>query len=94
MESCSKKPFPTPGDARTAMQGIERRHRAREALVAYGDPSLLDMPGLAYHVEEAEWNTALGTPAPPEGVPEPAGLGPVLSHTEFIRTLHSSPRRF
>ena len=31
--------------------------------VAYGNPSLLGMPGLASHVEEAERNTALGTPA-------------------------------
>lgn len=36
MESCPKKPFPTPGDARTAMQVIERRHRAREAWLPTG----------------------------------------------------------
>jgi len=31
-------------------------------MVAEGDSSLLDMPGLAHHVEEAERNSALEPP--------------------------------
>ena len=36
MKTCSKQPFPTPEDARTAMQVIERRNRARGAWLPRG----------------------------------------------------------
>ncbi len=36
MKTCSKQPFPTPKDARTAMRVIERRNRAREAWLPRG----------------------------------------------------------
>ena len=36
METCSKKPFLTPEDARTAMRVIERRNRARGAWLPKG----------------------------------------------------------
>lgn len=57
--------FPDAGSRMGGHAGNRPASPCNQGLVAYRHPSLLDLPGLAYHVEEAERNTTLGTPAAP-----------------------------